>query len=119
MLHDAALKGYREIAELLIAGGARVNARNGSGATPLHDAALGGYREMVELLIAKGADPEARDSETGATPCIWRPRGDAPKRSTRCLRRALTPSLPTKRASVPCRRPWKTSHGSRGTAAPA
>ena len=55
-LHHAALKGHKEIAELLIAKGADVNAQDQVDKTPLHYAADAGHNEIVELLIAKGAD---------------------------------------------------------------
>ena len=54
-LHYAARDGQKEIAELLIAKGAGVNAKNKYGWTPLHNAATG-HKEIVELLIAEGAD---------------------------------------------------------------
>ena len=68
-LHVAALDGHKEIAELLIAEGAYVNAKNKRG-TPLHYAALSGHMEIVELLIAEGADVNAQDDD-GWTPLHW------------------------------------------------
>jgi len=62
--------GQKEIAELLIAAGADVNAKNDNGWTPLHNAA-GNNKEVVELLIAKGADLNAKvkgGDHKGATP---------------------------------------------------
>ena len=59
-LHGAALSGHKEIAELLIAEGADVNADDGGGGTPLHRAAAAGHREIAELLIAKGVDVNAK-----------------------------------------------------------
>ena len=55
-LHEAANK---EVAELLIAAGADINAKASWGRTPLHDAARRGRKEIAELLIAKGADVNA------------------------------------------------------------
>ena len=64
-LQLAALRGHKEVAELLIAKGADVNAQHDkiSGQTPLHYAAYYGLKEMVELLIAKGADVNAKQEE--------------------------------------------------------
>ncbi len=45
--------------ELLLARGARVEARNAFGNTPLHLAV--GDRRVVELLLAAGADARARN----------------------------------------------------------
>jgi hypothetical protein len=66
-LHYAAMEGHKDIAELLIANGADVNAKGGDEATPLHWAAYNGRKEIVELLIAEGADVNAKD-EVGETP---------------------------------------------------
>ena len=61
-LHYAAYWGGKEIAELLIAKGASVNAKGGTGGgTPLHKAAWHGHKEIAELLIAKGVDVNATD----------------------------------------------------------
>ncbi len=74
-LHYATRWGRKEIAELLIAKGADVNAKAKYGDTPLHGAIYAngtyleetGRKEMIELLIAKGADVNAKD-EGGKTP---------------------------------------------------
>ena len=63
-LHRAATK---EIAEVLIAAGADVNAKNNRDMTPLHEAALSGRKEVAELLIAKSADVNAKRND-GKTP---------------------------------------------------
>ena len=57
--------GGKEIAEILIAEGADVNA--GDQMTPLHYAASEGHKEVAELLISKGANVDAQ-SFVGMTP---------------------------------------------------
>jgi ankyrin repeat protein len=67
-LHLAAYSGHREIADLLIANGADVNAKiDVIECTPLHLCAKQGHKDMAELLIAKGADVNAGD-DSGWTP---------------------------------------------------
>ena len=66
-LHYAAKRGEKEIAELLIANGADVNARGMMGWTPLSWAA---NKEIAELLIAKGADVKAK-TDFEYTPLHW------------------------------------------------
>ena len=56
-LHKAAEFGYKNVAELLIAKGAKVNVRDGNGDTPLHKART---VAMAELLIDKGVHVNAR-----------------------------------------------------------
>ena len=67
-LMDMASVGRMNAAELLLANGADVNAKDTKyGNTSLHEAASAGRKEMVELLLAHGADVNARDN-SGDTP---------------------------------------------------
>jgi len=86
-LHWAALAGHKDVAELLLADGARVNATsnkgrvpwyegevnghnavtlfdNNYGFAPLHLAALNGHKDVVKLLLANGADVNANNGGT-------------------------------------------------------
>jgi Ankyrin repeats (many copies) len=56
LLHMAAEWGREDLADLLIAGGADVEARNESDERPLHVAATYGRPTVVKLLLSKGAD---------------------------------------------------------------
>ena len=67
-LHPAAANDHKEIAELLIAAGADVNAKGGM--TPLHWEARKGHKEVAELLITKGAVLNAKAND-GSTPLDW------------------------------------------------
>jgi uncharacterized Ntn-hydrolase superfamily protein len=60
------ISGHREVAELLFAHGAEVNAGEG-GNTPLHGAALRNQTEMAAWLLDRGANVDARNYE-GKTP---------------------------------------------------
>ena len=66
-LHLAATEGYTEVAKLLIAAKADVNAKDYGKSTPLHLAAQHGHKAIVELLLANKADVNAKD-EYGDTP---------------------------------------------------
>src|SRR5207249_4617022 len=58
LLHEAALKGQSEVADILVSKGANVNVRDKSGATPLHQAALKGNVAIGKLFLAHGAQLE-------------------------------------------------------------
>lgn len=71
-LDYAAMQGRADVADILIAFGADVNAKdNMYGETPLHFAInkyrAGGAQEMVQFLIDRGADVNAKSAE-GWTP---------------------------------------------------
>ncbi|MGB8354001.1 MAG: ankyrin repeat domain-containing protein [Chthoniobacteraceae bacterium] len=66
-LYRAAQFGHREVAELLLANKADVNARDHQDNTPLHEAAAGGHLDLAELLLASKADVNAR-AHDGGTP---------------------------------------------------
>jgi ankyrin repeat protein len=59
-LHRAAFFDSFEVAQLLIARGADVNANRSRGSTPLFYAASGGHGRIVELLLRNGADIQVR-----------------------------------------------------------
>jgi len=73
-LHQAAWLGHKEMVQLLLQSGAKVNTvmrTTGHGATacfaPLHNAVIGGRSEVGKVLLANGADPNAKDGR-GLTP---------------------------------------------------
>jgi ankyrin repeat protein len=66
-LHEAARSGARAVAELLLVGGADVNAKNKHGWTPLHEAAHYGRKDVAEILLANKAAVDAKDND-GKTP---------------------------------------------------
>ena len=66
-LHLAALNGHKDVAELLLANKAEVNAKDNHGETPLHLAAVNGHKDVAELLLANKADVNAKVND-GSTP---------------------------------------------------
>jgi ankyrin repeat protein len=60
-LHYAAYRGHVEMAELLVALGADVNAKGKDDWTPLHIAARDNHKAMVEWLLAHEAEINAKD----------------------------------------------------------
>ena len=64
-LHSAAEKGRKDVAELLLADKAEVNAKNKYGSTPLHWAAFGGHKDVAELLLATGPMSTPRATTAG------------------------------------------------------
>lgn len=63
LLHIASTKGYVEIAKLLIAQGADVNATTKTNKTSLFFACREGHTSMVALLLSHGADPAIKTNE--------------------------------------------------------
>lgn len=59
--------GRREVVEILIAGGAALQARDEGGLQPLHNACSFGHADVVRALLSAGAPPAARDN-WGYTP---------------------------------------------------
>ncbi len=66
-LHYAAQYGHKDVAELLLANKADVNAKDNYGQTPLHYAAQYGHKDVAELLLANKADVNAK-AKKGVTP---------------------------------------------------
>jgi len=67
LLHVAAKWGREDLADLLIAGGADLEALNEIDERPLHVAAKHGRHTVVKLLLSKGADVSGRGGN-GDTP---------------------------------------------------
>jgi len=81
------LAANRDVAEVLLADNAEVDARDGHGRTPLNLELESGHYDVVELLLAKGADVNARD-DNGRTPLhvavVNHGRGTAAGQGSRC-----------------------------------
>jgi ankyrin repeat protein len=66
-LHYAARNGRKDVAQLLLASKADLNARDNSARTPLHYAASLGQKDVVKLLLTSQAEVNAKDNQ-GDTP---------------------------------------------------
>jgi TonB family protein len=66
-LHYAAQNGHKDVAELLLANKAEVNAKDSSGYMPMHMAARYDHKDVVELLLANKADVNTQGA-AGDTP---------------------------------------------------
>jgi hypothetical protein len=66
-LHIAAFNDRIDVAKLLLANNADINAKAKNGSTPLHLAAAKGNKDMVEFLLSNKADVNAVDND-GWTP---------------------------------------------------
>lgn len=62
-LHMAASNGNIELVDILIRGGATVDARDALGNTPLLMGAMNGHLDVVRSLLATGADPNSSGGE--------------------------------------------------------
>ena len=62
-LHAAAARGDAGAIGGLVAGGAAIDAKDGTGRTALHVAAFGSRYDVVRALVAQGADPRALDHQ--------------------------------------------------------
>jgi ankyrin repeat protein len=69
-LASAAAAKRIDIARVLIANGANVNAKAANDFSPLHDAAANGNLDLVKLLLEKGADINAKTND-GKTPLAY------------------------------------------------
>lgn len=64
-LHWAAYEGRRDVAELLLAHHAEVNARTKAGETPLHVALGNNHKDAAELLRQHGGEDTTVTTPTG------------------------------------------------------
>ena len=62
-LHVAARRGHANVAEVLLACGADVNARSDSDLTALHWAAARGSAQVVRVLLSHKADPATKGGD--------------------------------------------------------
>jgi len=62
-IHQAAMDGNLECAQMLLLNGGDVNVTDCEGCTPLHTAAICGHAEFVHFLLAAGADPYLKSDD--------------------------------------------------------
>jgi uncharacterized protein len=73
--YGACRNGHTDVAELLLARGADVNAKGILGGTGLHWAAINGHKATVAFLLAHGADLTIQDVKFHSTPEGWAAEG--------------------------------------------
>ena len=78
-LHWAVERDDLEMADLLIRGGARVDARTREGVMPLQLAAVNGSAQMLDRLLKAGADPNAPLTGAGDTAIMMAARTGKPE----------------------------------------
>lgn len=102
-LHYAAREGHAPCVALLLARGARPDARTKGGATPLHRAAFAGRAEVVRLLLEAGADASALDDGARGRHCRTEGRRKAPqpRSGALCVQPALTRGAARRRRNGP------------------
>ena len=69
--HVVAAEDHTEMVKILLESGAKVNAKNGSGWTPLHVAAYMGHAESVKLLLEGEVNAKDKDGETPLHRAAW------------------------------------------------
>jgi ankyrin repeat protein len=67
----AAERGYADVMQPLIKGGADVNAKTANGTTPLMFAAASGNADAVKTLLDRGADVNAKESTRGLNAAMF------------------------------------------------
>lgn len=109
-LHVSAAAHEHELAEIVVAHGADVRARNRRGAEPLHYAADGGpsagygnrdgQRDVIAYLIKAGADPNALD-KSGVAPMHRAVRNRSSTAVNALISNGADPRLKNKNGSTP------------------
>ncbi|XP_065916091.1 ankyrin-3-like [Dysidea avara] len=62
-IHQAAMDGNLECAQMLLLNGGDINVTDCEGCTPLHTAVICGHTEFVHFLLAAGADPYLKSDD--------------------------------------------------------
>lgn len=89
-----------DITEMLLAHGAKANATNDLGETPLHWAAGAGLTNSVELLLSHGAHINARDN-AGDTPLHFAVLAGRTEMVDLLLAKGANPNLPNQEGKTP------------------